>query len=83
MATLMVSPIFTPNPPFTSSTNSKSTIFALSASVIPHPKGSTLVPQLGLGPFYSWNGLRHLGVSVAQKFLKIGAFFIWVFGNFC
>lgn len=78
MATPMASPIFTPTLFFSSPSTTKSTIYALSSSSsIPLPKGpgfhfSTLVPQPGLGPFSSWNGLRHLGISVKQKSLKIG-----------
>lgn len=83
MAILMTSPILTP-------TTTKSAIYSLyssSSSAIPLPKNhkflsSTLVPQLGHGPFSSWNGLRHLGISVTLRSIKIGAFFhigVWDF----
>ncbi len=81
MTMLMASSIFTPTLIFSSSSTTKSTIYTLSSSsAIPPPKGhnfhfSTFVPHLGLGPFSSWNGLRHLGISVTQRSLKIGAFF--------
>ncbi|XP_042510509.1 sec-independent protein translocase protein TATB, chloroplastic [Macadamia integrifolia] len=60
-----------------SSTHGRSPIFAFSASVVlspqnSNPRLSTSIPQLGFGLFPPWNGLKHLGLSVRPKPLKIG-----------
>ncbi|KAJ4955141.1 hypothetical protein NE237_011924 [Protea cynaroides] len=59
-----------------SSTQGRSTSFALSASVVLSTKNSTFrvstsFPQLGFGLFPPWSGLKHLGLSVRQKSLNI------------
>ncbi|KAF4356494.1 sec-independent protein translocase protein TATB, chloroplastic [Cannabis sativa] len=59
-----------------SSTCIKPTIFNFSSSVSLHPKTSrlqlfSLFPPLGLGPFSTWSGLKHLGISVKWRSLNL------------
>ncbi|KAF9672040.1 hypothetical protein SADUNF_Sadunf12G0113000 [Salix dunnii] len=57
------------------STNTKSALYLLSPSpLIPYPKApklglSTWTPQLCLGPFSHWSGLKHLGISFSPNFV--------------
>ncbi|PON44169.1 Twin-arginine translocation protein TatB-like [Trema orientale] len=60
-----------------SSTSIKPTILNLSSSSLSfHPKSSrlqlyALFPPLGLGPFSTWSGLRHLGISIKWRSLNL------------
>ncbi|KAA3455827.1 sec-independent protein translocase protein TATB, chloroplastic-like [Gossypium australe] len=60
---------------FTPSVSSKSTIFSFSPLVL-HRKSfpfrfSTWFPQLGPSFFSQWSGLKHLGISISPKSLKL------------
>ncbi|KAF5177880.1 Sec-independent protein translocase protein tatb protein [Thalictrum thalictroides] len=59
-----------------SSPKKKSTIFTISSSLQLYPRTSncripTSIHQLGHGLLSPWNGLRHLGISLKQKSVKI------------
>ncbi|KAH7557668.1 hypothetical protein ACOSP7_027522 [Xanthoceras sorbifolium] len=53
-----------------------SSTFSSTTVSLSHPKKtnfclSTWIPQLGLSPFSTWSGLKHLGVSVTPKSLNL------------
>ncbi|PIA49322.1 hypothetical protein AQUCO_01300274v1 [Aquilegia coerulea] len=59
-----------------SSPKKKSTIFTISYSLQLCPRTSyhrisTSIPQLGHGLLSPWNGLRHVGISIKQKSVKL------------
>lgn len=68
------------------STSTKSTI-----CLVPYSKASKFhvspwFSQLGSAQFSSYSGLRHLGISISPKSLKLGTLLIWgsfVFASFC
>ncbi|XP_059629240.1 sec-independent protein translocase protein TATB, chloroplastic [Cornus florida] len=82
-STTMASAISTPIYLFSSSSSSsasvsrKPVLYTLTNSSISYPQTpnfrfSTWTPQLGLGPFSPWCGLKHLGISISQQSVKIG-----------
>ncbi|XP_057952227.1 sec-independent protein translocase protein TATB, chloroplastic [Malania oleifera] len=65
-----------PNPCLCSSLYTKSSTCAPSAAVVLQPRTPNfrlcpLVPQLGLSNFSSWSGLRHMGITIRQKSVRI------------
>ncbi|XVF09912.1 hypothetical protein REPUB_Repub07fG0138100 [Reevesia pubescens] len=77
MTTIMVmaSPISTSTFLYTSSVSSKSNSCSL-VPLVSNPKSSnfrfsTWFPQLGPALFAQWSGLKHLGISISPKFLKL------------
>lgn len=79
----MASAISTPTCLCQSSSSSiirKPTFYTLSTSVnsisnTPNFRLSTWNHQLGLAPFSQWHGLRHLGISISQHFVRLGTIF--------